>query len=138
MKTILITEDDPNQCELYREELTDEGYNVLCAQNGREALQKVRENLPDLVVLDINLPGMDGIEVLSHILGEHPQLPVIIHTAYCAYKDNFMTWAANAYVVKSGDLTELKTRIKQELERQEPEQSTVTVLSAKSSADTTR
>src|SRR5678815_918882 len=101
MKTILLIEDDPEQGLLYEQELTDEGYGVLRAMNGHEGIQMAREQHPDCVVLDINLPDVDGLKVLSEILVAQPQLPVILHTAYTGYMDNFMSWAADAYVVKS-------------------------------------
>jgi CheY-like chemotaxis protein len=122
MKTILVAEDDRNQCALYAEELREDGYQVVCAKNGREALQYARECHPDLVVLDINMAGMDGLEAMSLLLEEQPHLPVIINTAYCSYKDNFMSWAADAYVCKSSDLSELKSRIKESLDEKAPAQ----------------
>jgi DNA-binding response OmpR family regulator len=119
MKTILVVEDDPNQGLLYEQELTDEGYHVLRANDGREALKLVKEQMPDCVVLDINMPMMDGLDALGKILDMQPKLPVIINTAFSAYKDSFMSWAADAYVVKSSDLTELKSRIKEALEKKD-------------------
>jgi DNA-binding response OmpR family regulator len=83
------------------------------------------------VLLDINMPAMDGLEALSHILADRPDLPVIIHTAYAAYQDNFMSWAADSYVLKSSDLTELKARIKAALSRAE---SPTVLLSSNESA----
>lgn len=117
MKTILVVEDDPNQGLLYEQELTDEGYHVLRAMNGRDALNILKEQQPDCVVMDINMPVMDGLDALGKILGTHPKLPIIINTAFTVYKDSFMSWAADAYVVKSGDLTELKTRIEEVLSK---------------------
>lgn len=108
---ILIVEDDVNQRLLYAEELREEGYEVLCAGDGREALRKAREVKPSLVVLDINMPGIDGLDTLAHLLETHPQLPVVINTAYPGYQDSFTTWSADAYIVKSSDLTELKLTI---------------------------
>jgi DNA-binding response OmpR family regulator len=117
MKTILVVEDDPNQGLLYEQELMDEGYRVLRAMDGREAIKVVEEHRPDCVVLDINLPVMNGLDALSKILDAQPGLPVIINTAYASYQDNFMSWAADAFVVKSSNLTELKSRIKASLEK---------------------
>jgi CheY-like chemotaxis protein len=110
--TILVVEDDNNQRALYEEELRDEGYNVLSAPDGREALRIVSETKPDLVVLDINMPVMDGLDTLNQMLEEVREMPVIINTAYASYKDSFTSWAADAYVVKSSDLTPLKDTIK--------------------------
>ncbi len=91
MKTILVVEDAPNQGLLYEQELTDEGYRVLRAMDGREAIKVVEEHRPDCVVLDINLPVMNGLDALSKILDVQPGLPVIINTAYASYRDSFMS-----------------------------------------------
>ncbi len=111
MPTILIVEDDEHQQLLYQEELKEEGYDVVVASSGEQALELVQQVAPDLVVLDIAMPGMDGVEALGRLLAQNNQLPVILHTAYATYKDNFMTWSADAYVVKSSDLSELKAEI---------------------------
>jgi DNA-binding response OmpR family regulator len=117
MKTILVVEDNPNQGWLYEEELKEEGYHVLRAGDGREGLKIAQEVHPDCVILDINMPGMDGMEMLSRLLEEQPQTRIIINTAYSSYQDHFMSWAADAYVCKSSDLTELKTRVREVLQR---------------------
>lgn len=69
--------------------------------------------MPDLIIMDITMPKMNGIEAMGKILSEHKKIPVIINTAYTSYKDDFMSWSANAYVVKSSDLKELKDKIKE-------------------------
>ncbi len=117
MARLLIADDDRNLALLYEQELTDEGYEVSIVNDARSAIDRVESDPPDLLVLDIQMPGMDGIEALSHILGKNNQLPVILNSAYSNYKDNFMTWSADAYVVKSSDLTELKTTIVDVLKR---------------------
>ncbi len=117
METLLVVEDDVNQAELYRQELEEEGYKVILACDGRDALEKVQSEKVELVVLDINMPGMDGIEALGKILGRDNAMPVIIHTAYAHYKDNFMTWTAEHYIIKSSDLGELKTKIREVLDQ---------------------
>lgn len=113
MKTILVVEDDKNQRLLYEKELSLEGYNIIIARDGLEAIKKVKEHLPDLIIMDITMPKMNGIEAMGKILSEHKKIPVIINTAYTSYKDDFMSWSANAYVVKSSDLKELKDKIKE-------------------------
>jgi len=67
-------------------------------------------------VLDIAMPGMNGVETMAKMLDMDRQLPIILHTAYPSYKDDFMTWAAEAYVIKSSDLSELKEQIAKALE----------------------
>ena len=116
-KKILIVDDEVNQGLLYEQELTDEGYDVDVANSGEKALNMVKEKTYDLVVLDIGMPYMDGLETLGKMLSMDNRLPVILNTAYPSYKDNFMSWAADAYVVKSSDLTELKEKIRESLSR---------------------
>ena len=117
MAKILVVEDEANQRLLYRRELEDEGYEVIEADGGRKALEILESGQrPDLVILDISMPDMDGIETLSKILARDNSIPVILNTAYSTYKDNFMTWSADAYIVKSSDLDELKSTIKRLLQ----------------------
>ena len=116
METLLVVEDDAHQAELFKQELEEEGYEVMLAHDGREALEKFDKVNVDLVVLDIRMPGMDGIDALSRILAYDNTMPTIIHTAYAHYKDNFMTWTADHYVIKTSDLSELKTKIRESLD----------------------
>lgn len=116
-KTVLVVEDDDNQRALYVDELEIEGYQVVTASNGRDALTVARESAPDIIVLDINMPGMDGLDTLSHLLEVNRRTPVIINTAYASYQDSFTSWSADAYVVKSSDLNELKATIKKLLDK---------------------
>jgi DNA-binding response OmpR family regulator len=111
-KKILIVEDEEGLRLLYEEELKAEGYEVLTAQNGKEAIQKLEEGKPDLIILDIVMPVMDGMEALGKIVGKERKIPVIINTSYPGYREDFMSWAADAYVMKSTDLGELKDKIK--------------------------
>ena len=121
-KRILITEDDRNLALLYRQELTDDGYLVEVVHDGRQAIERVAASPPDLLIMDIRMPGMDGIEAMHQILAQNRSLPIILNSAYDNHRDNFMTWPADAYVVKSSDLSELKARIREVLERHEQEQ----------------
>src|SRR3972149_1566032 len=118
MKRILLVEDDKNQLLLYKQELTLEGFNIITARDGIEAVDRVKEEKPDLIIMDINMPKMNGIESLGKILSEQKNIPVIIHTAYSSYKDNFMAWSADAYIIKSSDISELKNKIKELLTKQ--------------------
>ncbi len=109
----MVVDDDENLRLLYEEVLTDEGYSVMLAKNGKEALRKVEQKEPHLVILDIVMPEMDGMEAMLRILRKHRKTPVILNTAYTRYREDFMTWAADAYVMKSSDLSELKAKVKQ-------------------------
>ncbi len=112
MTRILIVEDELSLCLLYREELTAEGYEVTCVRDADSALEELKTGGFDLIITDIRMPGKDGIELISQIMGARKDIPIIINTAYQSYKDDFMTWAADAYVVKSSSLDELKARIR--------------------------
>ena len=111
-KRILLVDDEDGIQMLYREELEDEGYVVDSALNGDDALAKFRLNPPDLVVLDINMPGMNGIEVLRQMKEMRANLPVILSSAYQEYKQDFGSWASDAYVVKSANMDELKATVR--------------------------
>ena len=116
MKTILVVDDEANIRSLYLAELSDAGYRVLCAASLDEARQALATEQVDLVTLDIRMgDGPDGIEALRTIKETYAGLPVVLVTAYGEYQADFGSWAAEGYVVKSSDLTELKGRIAREL-----------------------
>lgn len=113
---ILIVDDEKNILKLYKAELEDEGYTVVTASSGKEALEVFEREKPDLVTLDILMPDMDGIQVLRQMKEMKHQIPVIMLTAY-DYRDDFSVWVSDAYVVKSSDLATLKSTIKQIIEK---------------------
>lgn len=114
-KRILLVDDEEGIQLLYREEFEDEGYEVVSAYNGDEAIAKFQESPPDLVILDINMPGMSGIEVLRRMKEINPELPVILSSAYQEYKQDFGSWASEEYIVKSANMDELKEAVRKHL-----------------------
>ena len=112
MKKILFVEDEKPLSLLYEEELTKEGYQVTTANDADAALEALRKGDFDLVITDIRMPGKNGIELITQIMGLRKDIPIIINSAYQSYKEDFMTWAADAYVVKSASLDELKKQIR--------------------------
>jgi len=104
---ILFVDDDEKQREQYRIRLERQGYRVRAVSGADAAMDALREERPDVVVLDIAMPERDGLSALQELLDADPGLPVVIHTAYPAYRDNFLAWAAEAYVVKSQDMAPL-------------------------------
>lgn len=116
MARILVIEDEKSLRLLYRQDLEREGHEVITAADAREGIESAERASPDLVILDIRMPGMDGLEAMGRILDRHPRIPLILNSAYSSYKDNFMSWAADAYVVKSSDTAELLSRVRELLE----------------------
>lgn len=113
MRKILVIEDEKNLRVLYKQDLERDGFDVVAAATAAEGLAMVETEKPDLVVMDIRLPGMDGLEAMSRLLDRNPRLPIVLNSAYSSYKDSFMSWSADAYVVKSADTDELRQRVRE-------------------------
>ena len=109
---VLVVDDEENIRLLFKEELEDEGYTVDIASNGLEALEKLKNSSFDIVVMDIKMPGMDGIQALNAIKNANKDQPVILCSAYGEFKQDFSSWVSDGYVVKSADTEELKQTIK--------------------------
>jgi len=113
MAKILVVDDEKNVRKLYSEELENEGYEVICAESVKRAIECFENDKPDLIVLDIKLNDESGIDALVEIVERRKDIPVIINSAYSVYKEDFKTWAADAYIVKSVDLNPLKNKIRE-------------------------
>lgn len=117
MATVLFVDDNRNIREFCRRELERSEYRVLVAANGREASEICGEERPDVVVLDIRMPDMDGYATVRVLSERFPDLPVILFTAQVDIEDlSCVSRGAWACVAKSEDLRDLKTQIALALE----------------------
>jgi two-component system, response regulator, stage 0 sporulation protein F len=108
MKKILLVDDEENIRFIYEEEFKEEGYAVSTAANGIDALELFSREKPDLVVLDIQMPGLNGIEVLRRMKTLEPSVPIILCSAFPEFKQDLGAWASEEYIVKSSDIAPLK------------------------------
>ena len=117
MKTILVADDDKNIRELLETELGLEGYKVILADNGVEALRRIKDRTPDLLILDIKMPNMHGLEVLEVLRKEDIKLPVIICSGYEKMRDDYTVWASRVagYLTKPIDFNKLGAIIEKSL-----------------------
>jgi two-component system, OmpR family, response regulator MprA len=124
---ILVVDDERHITELLRRTLAYEGYSVEVARRGDEALRKAFEHPPDLVVLDLMLPGMDGLEVCRRIRAAGDQVPILMLTARDSVPDRVagLDTGADDYLVKPMDSDELLARVRALLRRRNPEQAEV-------------
>ncbi|MBM3705104.1 MAG: response regulator [Actinobacteria bacterium] len=113
MKKILVVEDEMPIRNLYKEELADEGYEVITAPDGVAGYEMFKKEKPDLITIDLKMPNMNGLELLDKIRREDKVIPIIIYSAYGEFTQNFSTWAADEYLVKSSDLSEFKNKVKE-------------------------
>ena len=120
MVKILIVDDEEHIRMLYQVELEDEGYEVITASDGHKLLERIEGEKPDLVVLDIKMAGYNGLDLLQEIRNRFYNLPVILCSAYDSFKRDIKSIAADFYVVKSSDLTQLKKTISRALESTVP------------------
>ncbi len=113
MKNILVVEDEKHLQILYEQELAAEGYRVITAKNGDEALEKAKQNPIDLAILDIKLENENGLDVLRNMMEQQRGLKVILNTAYPNFRNDFKSWSAEDYIVKSSNLDELIAKVRE-------------------------
>lgn len=118
MKRLLVVDDERDIRHLYAVELADEGYEVETAATAAEAGAALQRSTFDLMILDVHMPGESGLQFLQNLAQERRRIPVILCTAFSSYKDDFSSWLADGYVVKSSDLGELKAEVRRVLDKQ--------------------
>ncbi len=122
MAKVLIVDDEEGIRMLYSMELEDEGYEVITLPDGKDILKIVEREEPDCIVLDIKMQEYDGLDILQELRNKYYDLPVILNSAYSSFKVDLKAVAADYYVVKSSDLTELKEKLRAALEARIPEE----------------
>ncbi|GAH37770.1 unnamed protein product, partial [marine sediment metagenome] len=120
-RKILLVDDEPHVLELLSVALEEEGYTILLANNGKEALAQLKKEQPQVVLLDIRMPGLDGVEVLRRIKEINQASSVIMMTAYGAMDTvvKVIQLGAYDYLTKPLDLEKVKVLIRRSLEAQE-------------------
>ncbi|MBN2227415.1 MAG: response regulator [candidate division Zixibacteria bacterium] len=111
MSKLLVVDDELHVRKLYQEVLSRDGHEVTAVATGEEAYAALESHTFDLVVLDIELENDSGLNILKQLKAAHPDLPVILNSAYTVYKADFHSWVADAYVLKSSDFKPLKDKI---------------------------
>ena len=117
MRKILLAEDEQSPRVLYKMDLEQDGHEVITARTAIEALELLGRELPQLVVVDLAVPGMDGLEPVLRILDREPKIPIVLIASHSAYANDFRTRAADALVMKPSDTGELRAKIGELLNR---------------------
>lgn len=115
---VLVVDDEQRLTAFLKEFLTRIGYHMHVASSGQEALDAVKEHIPVLVLLDMRMPGIDGVQVLQTLKQEHPSIKVIVMTSYDEeYKQAAERYGADAFLPKPLSLSELTAKIEELLQR---------------------
>jgi DNA-binding NtrC family response regulator len=113
MSAIIIVDDEESIRSLCALELSEEGYEVITTGICQEVPELIKTTKPSAIVLDIRIDDCDGLELLKDMKEIHPNLPIILYTAYDSYREHERSVAADHYVVKSFNLSELKEKLSQ-------------------------
>lgn len=119
MREILVVDDDPNVRFLYNELFSERGYKVFEAESGEETFNMLSNEKISLVVLDIKLRLESGLNILQRIAKDFPHIPVVLCTAFLSYQDDYISWRADSYVVKSSDPHKLLEEVTSVLAKRE-------------------
>ena len=120
MSKILVVEQEASLRRLYERELAREGDVVLTAENGVHALREFKRERPDVVVLDVGPPPSGALGIVERMLALDRTIPIVLNTACRTYADSPLGWAVDAYVDKSSDTSELRSKVRELLEENRP------------------
>jgi CheY-like chemotaxis protein len=105
--SVLVVDNEESICLLYEAELEERGYRVRIQNNGARVLEDVEALHPDLVVLDVKMPGTSGLELLERLKEKFPEVSVVLNSAYDYLGNEPSVQKADGYVIKSSNLTQL-------------------------------
>jgi CheY-like chemotaxis protein len=113
---VLVVDANIRHCLLYRMEMEAQGYEVVCAHNGHEALQQLQDRRFDVAIVDVVLPDIRGTELIKQIAfnrrnPDGHRLPIIVNTAYPYPQQQTRRWSADAFILKSSNLDELMNKL---------------------------
>jgi len=111
MIKVLVIDDEVYVRRLYEDLLTGKGFEVTSTASPKEALDIIRKQKPDIIVLDIELDSDNGLKFIEKYKAECPDVPIILNSAYSIYMSDFKSWMAEAYIVKSSDIQPLVDKI---------------------------
>lgn len=111
--TILVAEDEPNARLLYEEELRDEGYEVVTAENGLQALGLLEDRSVDLLLTDVKMPDMHALEMIPRVRADHPDLPIIVASAFKGMENDFtlQSFGISGFFAKPVPIAALKLMV---------------------------
>jgi CheY-like chemotaxis protein len=113
MAQILVVDADERARTLCSRDLEHEGHVVLTASTGFEALRLAEEHAPDVVITEVRLPGMDGLDLMGRLLASHRRIRVILVSRTSHYQENFLSWVADACITKSSTTLELRGKLRE-------------------------
>lgn len=116
MAKILFVDGDERYRIACAHELELDGHEVHTAASGFDALPLTERLALDVVITEVRLPGMDGLDLMGRVLAKNRAIIVILHSACSYYKENFLSWAADACLTKSTDLLELRRIVRERLQ----------------------
>ena len=111
MRKVLLVDDEESIRTFYAEVLSDAGYEVITAGMCRQALKLMNAETPSAVILDIRMDDCDGLDLLQEMRLAHPNVPIILNTAYDSFREDIKAVAADEYVLKSHNVSDLTTKL---------------------------